>query len=184
MSEIGRGWSVLTPLPPPTTHTADPSDEISGGSIKVPEASGFLPASASGSGALESTSGAVEPSSLGELPSTPDIVDWVDEYTVVGGTTLQLPCHAIGFPPPQVNWISHGVEVGREGEEEGVRVYPNGSLVIFNIGGDHLQLYKCVAWNVQGLTYRAVAVTIVTGEQWLYVQFVCKVNSIFLGSLI
>ena len=57
------------------------------------------------------------------------------------------------------------MEVGREGEEEGVRVYPNGSLVIFNIGGDHLQLYKCVAWNVQGLTYRAVAVTIVTGEE-------------------
>ena len=136
-----------------------------------------MPGSASGSAPLENTSGDVEPSSSGEAPSTPDIVDWVDEYTVVIGTTLELPCHATGFPLPQVNWISRGVEVGREGEEEeGVRVYPNGSLVISNVAGHHLQVYKCVAWNIQGLAYRTVAVTIATGEQGLYVHFMCKVQ--------
>ena len=158
------------------THTTDPSGEIHGGSITLPEASGVTPESASGSVPLESASGDVEPSSSGELPSTPDIVDWVDEYTVVVGTTLELPCHATGFPLPQVNWISRSIEVGREGEEEGVRVYPNGSLVISHIGGHHLQVYKCVAWNIHGITYRAVAVTIATGEQELYVQFVYRVQ--------
>ena len=64
-----------------------------------------------------------------------------------------------------------------------MRVYPNGSLH----GGHHLQVYKCVAWNIQGLAYRTVAVTIATGEQGLYVQFMCKVQfqgSIFVVSLI
>ena len=107
--------------PPSTTHTADPSVEISGGSIKVPEAPGFLSASASGSAALESTSGAVEPSSSGELPSTPDIVDWVYEYIVVEGdnTSASMSCHRLSSTSSELDqsWCRGGEEGGGGGCE-------------------------------------------------------------------
>ena len=147
------------------THThADPSDGIQGGSINLQDLT-----SGSALGSLpEGSSGDVIPpqmftSGSGDT-SSPDIINWEIHHTVMAGAALELLCQATGTPQPTVNWIRQGVQMGGEEEEEGVRICPNGSLVMLKVGMEHQGRYKCVAWNHDGLAFRTTEVTVVTGE--------------------
>ena len=150
------------------TH-ADPFDGFQGGSISLlPEdlsTSGQSPpGSASGQLPPDGSSGDVIVSSGSGDTSPPDIINWENHHSVMIGAVLELSCKATGTPQPTVSWISRGVQVGEEEEDQGVRTRPNGSLIIWKVGMEHEGRYKCVAWNHHGLAFRTTEVAVVTGE--------------------
>lgn len=87
----------------------------------------------------------------------------------VVGSNIILPCHVVGFPRPQIQWVNSDGYIREENPRYKVRrktastgerylknqlfwlqVLPNGDLLISSIKWEDMGAYKCIAKNSHG----------------------------------
>lgn len=82
-----------------------------------------------------------------------------NSYTVIEGQRIELKCAASGFPIPEIKWFRHGSTLRNQ---DGVRIYPDGKLIIENAKDKHHGLYVCRAINKAGEATVDFMVTVIS----------------------
>lgn len=83
------------------------------------------------------------------FPDPPKIpTDTPKNTSVIESRKAILPCPAYGTPPPIIEWYKDGVLL--TGNEIGVRILGDGSLVFDSTQASDAGAYECVARNVAG----------------------------------
>jgi peroxidase len=59
------------------------------------------------------------------------------------GTTIQMPCRALGSPTPTIKWLKDGQDM----TDSRFNVRPDGSLIVQNVTEADEGMYECVAEN-------------------------------------
>ncbi|CAG9531886.1 unnamed protein product [Cercopithifilaria johnstoni] len=70
------------------------------------------------------------------------------QYTTSTGKVLEIPCHAIGKPPPKVIWSIDGKPISSSNQE--YEILPDNTLRIRQTSSSHTGKYTCTASNVAG----------------------------------
>ncbi|KAL5292424.1 ImpL2 family protein [Megaselia abdita] len=66
----------------------------------------------------------------------------------VVGSNIVLPCHVVGTPRPQIQWVNSDGYIREENPR--YKVLPNGDLLISSIKWEDMGAYKCIAKNSHG----------------------------------
>lgn len=82
----------------------------------------------------------------------------VTAYTAIEDERLELRCTATGSPQPEIQWFRHGVAVQNE---NGVRIYPDGRLIIESVKDRDQGPYVCRAVNSAGESSQDIMITVV-----------------------
>ncbi|XP_051663785.1 hemicentin-2 [Manacus candei] len=86
------------------------------------------------------------------------IGDGESHLTAVANTSLRIHCHAMGTPPPQIQWLKDGHPLG---EQDNVVVSEDdGTLLITRVGLGHEGLYACQGSNGAGVAQAEVQVLV------------------------
>ncbi|XP_029816435.1 hemicentin-2 [Manacus vitellinus] len=86
------------------------------------------------------------------------IGDGESHLTAVANTSLRIHCHAMGTPPPQIQWLKDGHPLG---EQDNVVVSEDGgTLLITRVGLGHEGLYVCQGSNRAGVAQAEVQVLV------------------------
>ncbi|KAG8309246.1 hypothetical protein J6590_090756, partial [Homalodisca vitripennis] len=80
-------------------------------------------------------------------PRPPRLVLQPYPITAPVGTSVELPCKAEGEPIPTITWTKDNVALR---EDRNHRVFPIGSLRLYNLTVDDGGLYECIATNQYG----------------------------------
>ncbi|XP_014111826.1 PREDICTED: hemicentin-2 [Pseudopodoces humilis] len=87
---------------------------------------------------------------------------WVGDgerhLTAVANTSLRIHCHAVGNPPPQIQWLKDGHPL--EGQDGVVVSKDGGTLLVTRVGLGHEGLYICQGSNWAGLAQAEVHVSV------------------------
>lgn len=73
------------------------------------------------------------------------------------GSTIELPCKAIGDPKPGISWQKDGSTMQRTGR---FKISLNGNLYIYKVGPEDQGRYECMALNDYGRDLASAYVTI------------------------
>ena len=86
-----------------------------------------------------------------------------DDFTVIVNNPVQLPCEAIGVPPPTIHWMKAGVNLTRK--DPGVIFLPNGAMRINRVQTTDGGVYECIATSIAGFAKKALTL-VVQGNSW------------------
>ena len=102
-----------------------------------------------------------------DIPSRPLSI------SVVRNRSLALHCSATGTPTPTYSWIhdSQSVDISRSG----YFLWPNGTLVVGNVGLEDAGDYVCTASNLLYSDMADVQTVTVHGEQLGHLAFACVI---------
>ena len=82
-----------------------------------------------------------------------------NDFEVIEGHSVVLPCEVSGFPVPVVTWLKDGSEVGIGGDS-GFQILPEGSLEVSNAREEHEGGYVCQALNEAGSRRKQVSLSV------------------------
>ncbi|KAJ7414143.1 hemicentin-2 [Willisornis vidua] len=86
------------------------------------------------------------------------IGDGEGHLTAVANTSLRIECHAMGIPPPQIQWLKDGHPLGEW--DDAVVSEDGGTLLITHVGLGHEGLYICQGSNWAGVAQAEVQVLV------------------------
>ncbi|NWT53464.1 HMCN2 protein, partial [Erythrocercus mccallii] len=86
------------------------------------------------------------------------IGDGESHLTAVVNSSLRIHCHAMGTPPPQIQWLKDGHPV--HGQDGVVVSQDGGTLLVTRVGLGHEGLYICQGSNWAGLAQAEVQVSV------------------------
>ncbi|XP_056361302.1 LOW QUALITY PROTEIN: hemicentin-2 [Oenanthe melanoleuca] len=86
------------------------------------------------------------------------IGDGERHLAAVANTSLRIHCHAMGIPPPQIQWLKDGHPL--DGQEGVVLSEDGGTLLVTRVGLGHQGLYVCRGSNWAGLAQAEVQVSV------------------------
>ncbi|NXR37520.1 HMCN2 protein, partial [Zosterops hypoxanthus] len=86
------------------------------------------------------------------------IGDGERHLTAVANTSLRIHCHAMGIPPPQIQWLKDGHPL--DGQDGVVVSQDSGILLVTQVGLGHEGLYVCQGSNWAGLAQAEMQVTV------------------------
>ncbi|NXF99363.1 HMCN2 protein, partial [Sakesphorus luctuosus] len=86
------------------------------------------------------------------------IGDGEGHLTAVANTSLRIHCHAMGIPPPQIQWLKDGHPLGEW--DDAVVSEDGGTLLITHVGLGHEGLYICQGSNWAGVAQAEVQVLV------------------------
>ncbi|XP_039417870.1 hemicentin-2 [Corvus cornix cornix] len=78
--------------------------------------------------------------------------------TAVANTSLRIHCHAMGIPPPQIQWLKDGHPL--DGQDGVVVSEDGGTLLVTRVGLGHEGLYVCQGSSWAGLAQAEVQVSV------------------------
>lgn len=84
-----------------------------------------------------------------QTSSAPRITEYYSVLLQSIGSTVLLPCHAVGRPRPAVHWVDPNENI-ITGHGSRYEVLPTGELLIQRLKWDDMGAYKCVAENSMG----------------------------------
>ncbi|KAH9500753.1 Hemicentin-1, partial [Bulinus truncatus] len=97
----------------------------------------------------------------------PEIYAPQTEFNVLQNRTVSLPCQANGRPRPKIIWEKDGKEIqpsGNQRQSHGRFLHyitmPTGGLVITHTRAEDAGIYKCIAENNAGQSFRTFRVTV------------------------
>ncbi|NWS89802.1 HMCN2 protein, partial [Toxostoma redivivum] len=86
------------------------------------------------------------------------IGDGERHLAAVANTSLRIHCHAMGIPPPQIQWLKDGHPL--DGQEGVLLSEDGGTLLLTRVGLGHQGLYTCQGSNWAGLAQAEVQVSV------------------------
>ena len=81
-----------------------------------------------------------------------------DDFTVIVNNPVQLPCEAVGVPPPTIHWMKAGVNLTRN--DPGVIFLPNGAMRINRVQTADGGVYECIASSIAGVATKALTLVV------------------------
>ncbi|NXU40299.1 HMCN2 protein, partial [Drymodes brunneopygia] len=86
------------------------------------------------------------------------IEDGESHLAATANTSLRIRCHAMGVPPPQMQWLKDGHPL--DGQDGVVVAEDGGTLLITRVGLGHEGLYICQGSNWAGMAQAEVQVSV------------------------
>ncbi|NXR76749.1 HMCN2 protein, partial [Pycnonotus jocosus] len=86
------------------------------------------------------------------------IGDGESHLAAVANTSLRIHCHAMGIPPPQIQWLKDGHPL--DGQDGVVVSQDGGTLLVTPVELGHEGLYICQGSNRAGLAQAEVQVSV------------------------
>ncbi|XKL63917.1 hypothetical protein PGB90_006281 [Kerria lacca] len=85
------------------------------------------------------------------IPKIPRIITWGPTLLEITNKDVNLPCAAVGNPPPEIYWINNKNQIiDSDNFSSNYKVLPNGDLLISRISWEDMGSYTCIAQNSLG----------------------------------